>query len=242
MSCIFGHVLTATQCSLSEPRETYSQHGEDLIVAKLFPDCFTGTLVEIGAWEPFQFSNSRLLIERGWNATLVEFSPHPLRNLVREYSGNENVRIVAAAITAEPQHVERYRITDDSLSSNDPHHLIKWKDYGPGYYGEMYVPTISVQALVDQFFGDSGIAFLSVDTEGTSVEIALAFMRLDIGWRPRVICVEHDDEAAVREESIGDVHQNAVKAPRFRWLMENADKLGYRLEWLNGCNAILVRA
>lgn len=218
---------------------TYSQFGEDLIITELLPT--PGTLIDIGAWEPVNFSNSRMFIESGWSATLVEFSPHPLSNLVRAYSGNERVRVISAAVTTIPQHVQKFRITDDCLSSNSEEHFEKWKDFNPGYYGEMWVPTISVQALIDQFHPTGPIDFLNVDTEGSSVEIALTFMRLDEGWRPRVICVEHDDDAAVRENEIADVHRNAVKAPHFRWLMENAEKLGYVLYYLNGCNAILVR-
>ena len=226
---------------------TYSQHGEDLIIAKLFTrsegdqDYWkTGNLLEIGAYEPTEISNSRLLIERGWDATLIEFSPTPVKDLVKAYADNPNVRVIAAALTTCHQHVQEFNITDDGLSSNDPVHAEKWKDFPCGYYGKLWVPSLSVQAMMDQFFPNKPLHFVSIDTEGTSVPLAVEFMRLEDRWKPLVLCVEHDDQDAEEETELAVVHRNAVKAPRFRWLMENAEKRGYRLEWMNNCNAILV--
>ena len=203
---------------------SYSQFGEDDILAKLLPA--TGHLIDVGAWEPIAMSNSRLLIERGWDATLVEFSPHPLRNLVREYNGIPQVRVVSAAITPGPRHLERFRITDDAISSNDPNTELRWKglreNYDGGFFGDLWVPTLGVHQLLEQFYGgETQIDFVNVDTEGSSVDVALAFMREDGPWKPKVLCVEHDDKLV--------------------YLMEQAQTLGYRQHWVNGCNVILER-
>lgn len=222
---------------------SYSQHGEDEIIAKLFEyECVIGgDLIEVGAYEPTELSNSRLLIERGWDATLIEFSPTPVKDLVQAYADNPRVRVLQTALTAGPRHVEEFQVTDDGLSSNDPLHAEKWKDFPCGYYGKIWVPTLSVQALMDQFYPDKPLHFVSIDTEGTSVPLAIEFMRLNDDWKPAVLCVEHDDQDALEETDIAAIHRNAVKAPRFRWLMENAAKLGYRQEWMNNCNVILVK-
>ena len=173
---------------------SYSQNGEDDIVAGLFPPDFKGTLLEIGAYHPTELSNSRLLIERGWSAVLVEFSPGPVKALVKEYAGVPRepiprVIVVAAAITAEAAHVEEFAVTDDALSSNDEQHLKLWAKEG-GYYGHLWVPTMSVHALLSQFFGQRPCDFASVDTEGSSVPVAIALMQSD--HRPRVMCIEHN--------------------------------------------------
>lgn len=200
----------------------YSQHGEDLIVAKLFDERHieAGNLIDVGAYEPKDLSNSRLLIERGWDATLIEFTPMAVKDLVREYADNPNVRVIQCALTASPQHVQEFRVTDDGLSSNDPGHAKKWAHFNCGYYGKLWVPTLTVRQIVDQFYGDKPIDFVSIDTEGTSLDLAVEFMSLDGDWRPRVICVEHDDRDAE--------------------LMSFAQRLGYRLEWRSEGNAILV--
>ncbi len=79
---------------------------------------------------------------------------------------------------------------------------------------------MSVKQLVDQFYPDKPIHFVNIDTEGSSVPLAIEFMRLTDAWRPCVLCVEFDD-----------------KLPE---LMVNAQKLGYRQEWISDANVILV--
>jgi Methyltransferase FkbM domain len=200
---------------------SFSQFGEDEIVAKLLLT-EPGNLIEIGAWEPQTFSNSRLFIECGWDATLIEFSPEPVRQLVKEYAGNPKVRVIAAAVTPDAQHVMEFAVTDDACTTV-PENAAKWKGlragYDGGFFGQLWVPTLSVQQLLDQFYGDRQVDFLSVDTEGSSVEIAIEFMQS--GWAPKVLCVEYGD--------------------RLVWLVEQAQLAGYKQEWLNGVNVILVK-
>ena len=103
------------------------------------------------------------------------------------------------------------------------------------------MPSLSIQAMMDQFFPNKPLHFVSIDTEGTSVPLAVEFMRLEDRWKPLVLCVEHDDQDAEEETELSVVHRNAVKAPRFRWLMENAEKQGFNLHWMNNTNVILVQ-
>jgi FkbM family methyltransferase len=204
---------------MSEKRESFSQYGEDLIVQGLFTR-ESGNLIDCGAYEPDAMSNSRLLIERGWDATLIEFTPMAVKDLAAAYNGNDNVRVIQAALTTCPQGLQEFRVTDDGLSSNDPAHLEKWKDFKHGYYGKLWVPTLSVRQLIDQFYPDKPLHFVNIDTEGTSVDLAVEFMRLTDAWHPAVLCVEYDDRLAE--------------------LATQAQKLGYRQEWIGDANVILV--
>lgn len=210
----------------------WSQFGEDEKVAEILSHDgvlpTTGTLLEIGAWSVKDFSNSRLFIDAGWNAVLVEFSPGPVHALVKEYGYNDRVQIIQAAITPGPQHVFQFEVTDDALSSNDPEQVAKWRnmssagregDYAGGFYGKLWVPTLSIASLLDQFFGTRHIEYASIDTEGSSVPIAVALMETD--HRPRVVVVEHDNNIA--------------------YLQEQAQRWGYRTAWTNSTNVILER-
>ena len=171
-----------------------SQNGEAAIVASCFPEGHVGLVVEIGAWFPVEFSNSRACIERGWDAVLVEFSPLAVDRQVREYGYNDRVRIIQAAITPNARHVERFHVTEDALSSDDETQVEKWKDLRPGYhggfYGHLWVPTLSWDQLKDQFFPERVPDFVSVDTEGSSPGLAVAI--LTSNWRPKVLCYEHN--------------------------------------------------
>lgn len=179
---------------MSNP-ENGSQNGEDEIVAACFPADYKGTVLEVGAWMPTTFSNSRIFIERGWDATLIEFSPLAVERQLREYGYHERVRIIQAAVVPSPRHVERFQVTEDALSSSDDAQCAKWKDmrpgYSGGYYGYLWVPTLSLGALLEQFYGDKQLDFVSIDTEGASAELAIALLKTD--HRPKVLCCEHDN-------------------------------------------------
>lgn len=166
---------------------SYSQYGEDIKIAELLREVKVGRLLDIGAWDPKIFSNSRALIEAGWEAILIEPSPVPLRALVAAYQGNEQVTVIGAAVVADERPLIRLRLSDDAVSSSDPAVQATWSKQG-GYYGWVLAATVSIAELLNQFGGDC--AFVSIDAEGASVDLALAY--LAAGPRPRVMCVEHD--------------------------------------------------
>jgi FkbM family methyltransferase len=193
----------------------YSQYGEDEIVLKLLGSRAPGTLLDVGAWHPRTFSNSRALIEAGWKAVLIEPSPGPLRELVAEYGENPNVKVIGAALTVEDEHVFPLRISDDGLSSADSETLKKWATTG-GYFGTMWTPALSLARFFNQFGGE--FEFVSIDTEGTSIDLAKAYLA---GPEPLVMIVEHDN--------------------RIVELMQTAQQHGYSIAHANGTNVILSR-
>ena len=175
---------------------SYSQFGEDKRVDTIFrahgcdPQQEMRNLLDIGAWGVKDLSNSRAFIEIGWHATLCEFSPKPIRELIIEYAQNDRVRIVQCAVTPVHQHCLEFRVSDDALSATPESATAgKWATAG-GYYGRLFVPTVPIRDIVDQFFGDREIDYLSIDTEGTSVDLLLEFLAL--GRRPLAIVCEHD--------------------------------------------------
>lgn len=199
----------------------HSQNNEDDIVAGCFPPDFKGLLVEIGAWDPVDKSNSKLLIDRGWDAILVEFSPLPVDRLIRHHAHNAKVRIIAAAVTPNERHIEEFHITEDALSTSDDAQACKWVDMRPGYnggfYGPLWVPTLSWDKLKDQFFPKRIPDFISVDVEGGSAELAICIMQSN--WRPKVLCCEHDNRTVE--------------------IMQEATKHGYKMIHMNCENCIL---
>ncbi len=168
---------------------SYSQYGEDIEVAKIFGDS-KGLLLEIGAWSATTFSNSRLFIEQGWDAVLVEFSPMPVHSLVKEYGYNPNVKIIQAAITENEQPATEFDITEDALSTADPQLKQRWLDASVNYYGTLWVPTLSIDQLYKQFFSMGKPEYVSVDTEGTSAYLAAKLMKR---YHPHVLVAEFDD-------------------------------------------------
>jgi hypothetical protein len=197
----------------------YSQHHEDDLIAAHFGNR-VGCVLEIGAFGPRDMSNSRLLIERGWSAVLVDVAPGCVRSLLLEYGGNPRVSVIQAAVVPEGHSgaLMPVQITDDAVSTTDAAHRAKWD--GWGYYGALWTKPLLLGELMThvQGFAAGLPLFASVDTEGTSIEIA---SHLILGWQPEVVCVEHDD--------------------RHGEFMETANDLGYRQLALNGVNLVIAR-
>jgi FkbM family methyltransferase len=78
--------------------KTYAQNKEDLILLNLFKD-YKGTLLDIGANDGNTLSNSRLFIDNGWSALLVEPSPEAFEKLVDLHDNNEKVFCLNVAVS-----------------------------------------------------------------------------------------------------------------------------------------------
>ena len=76
----------------------YSQNNEDEIISTYFGD-YKGTLLDIGANDGETLSNSRLLIQQGWGASLVEPSLTCLKKLNDLYSLQTAVQIIPFAVS-----------------------------------------------------------------------------------------------------------------------------------------------
>lgn len=169
-------------------KNTYSQNGEDLIILNALErhGVTTGTLLDIGAWDPEDKSNSRLLIQQGWGAVVFEPSPKALRRLVEFYALRADVKVCGAAVGLESG-IRAMQMTDDAVSSWDPEVLETWRAAG-GYYGWEYVPVITIQQIFDRFGGP--YSFVNIDAEGPSVDLAIAYLKTEA--IPAVMCVEHN--------------------------------------------------
>ncbi len=170
----------------------YSQNGEQKYILQALGIDPVGLfsarrkLLDIGAWNAKTFSNSRALIELGWSAVLFEPSPGPLKGLVQEYGHNLNVDVVGCAVTVHGGLLE-LAVSDDAVSADadNTEHLSKWEGYG--FYGTMTTNSLSLLAVLANW---GPFDFVSIDTEGSSVDLFVALCQSK--HRPRCVVVEHD--------------------------------------------------
>lgn len=198
--------------------KSFSQYAEDVAAALQFPNWPTnGRILEIGAWHPEQFSNSRAFIEAGWGAVLIEPSPGPLRSLIKEYSWTELVTVIGAAVVLpNGPRVIQMHVTDDAVSTNDGGNYEAWKD-AVKYYGSAWFSTIPLDHISVQF---GHFDIISFDAEGSSVDLCICALR-DLGWRPRVVICEYDQRLAE--------------------LLQIATECGYKAVMSNGTNVVMSR-
>lgn len=173
----------------------YSQYGEQAAILRALEgiDSSEGRLLDIGAWHPETFSNSRALIEAGWSAVLIEPSPRPVLDLLGAYGGafkigewpRREIKVLSAAIGLESGY-QTMKISDDGLSTADVQHYETWRDK-TSWHGELLVPSVTLSDI-STWFGH--FHFWSIDAEGLSADLFLLALRL--GYSPQCFCVEHD--------------------------------------------------
>lgn len=171
---------------MDEPID-YSRHGEQAVIMRNTPP--SGYLLDVGAYHPTQFSNTRALLDAGWSGTLVDVSPASVRHLVSGYNGHPSVRVVQAAVGVGREWLDLW-FTDDALTTSSAEVQSIWSKLG-GYYGTARVQTVPFIELLD----DRPISFLNIDVEGASGRLFLhALAVLADKHLPECICVEHDGD------------------------------------------------
>lgn len=179
---------TVIQALRSLPRSA-SQIRQDILALALSEFKKNGFFVEFGATDGVKFSNSYLLEKDfGWQGILGE----PARGFHERLQQNRGCHIETncvwrrsgdSLIFSEPR--------DGSLSSIadfvDNDHLAKSRKKKTATYE---VGTISLDDLLEKYDAPQYIDYLSVDTEGSELEIlsAFDFARRDVG----LITVEHN--------------------------------------------------
>lgn len=191
----------------------YSQENEQHHILNACPEP-SGKFLDLGAWHPMAFSNTRALWEKGWSGVMLEPSPGPFANLLAEYGNCNRIALYNKAVALSPGTVRMW-ISDDGLSTSDAAIFNKWKGVAKYRPEQIEVETITLEDIYEKH---GPFDFVSIDIEGLSVDI---FKRLiDLGHRPRCICLEYD----LRLQEARDI----------------ATAAGYA-EWqMNGTNIVLV--
>jgi len=191
----------------------HSQKDEQDWILRSVAHIPNGRYLDIGAFDGINYSNTWALTEqRGWSGIMVEAGLHAFLKLLENHSGNDKLTLVHAAIGVGKSGLqpfwENHATFSTTLASNrDRFHF-------EGFSPQFYTPVVSMAWLFEAFPGP--IDVLSIDTEGTSVELFKAFTAIGYA-KPRCICVEHDGR-------IGEVLEHASMYG-YRPLMQNEENI-----------------
>jgi len=195
---------------------SYSQNAEEQHIARIVGDQ-PGRFLDIGAYNPKLFSNTRALYERGWSGVMVEASPGPFLDLLIEYGNCDRVELVSAAVGTDRK-LMRFQHSEAGVGTSNDAHYQKWRDKAQ-FDGRFWAPAITLPELFTQFGHD--FDFVNIDVEGNSAELFACMMQIRPRCRPKCFCVEHDGRQAE--------------------LTKLALLQGYCMEHLNGENVIFAR-
>jgi FkbM family methyltransferase len=194
----------------------YSQNDEQKFILDAV-GASVGRFLDIGANDGAYLSNTLALVERGWGGVLVEPSPWIFSDLLKRHGGNPELALVHAAIGLEYGLTRFWDSTkQDGLSTTEERQR-EQRAWQAEFGNPFVIPVVPLRALLERFPGPVDV--LSIDTEGTSVDMFLAFPLAE--KLPRAVCVEHDGR-------IGEC-------------MDFASSCGYRVATRNAENLVFVR-
>jgi FkbM family methyltransferase len=175
--------------------KTYSQNKEDLFILNYFGK-FKGRLLEIGANDGVTLSNSKLLIDNGWNGVLLE--PGLIyQSLNKLYpDGCVNVCAINTGIGLKNDIVTFYEsgahIKNGSdrglVSTTDYNETLKWRKSGVPFK-ETKIRLITYAELLKQT-NNPTFDFISIDAEGMDWEI---LQQIDLA-NTKCLCIEWNSD------------------------------------------------
>lgn len=150
-----------------------------------------GFFVEIGAHDGVSGSNTKYLELNGWEGICVEANP----NVFDKLKANRTCRVENVAVWKDDVDLEFLSITgypeqlSGILESYDPRHLARVDRELAVHGGTRKIVNIAGRKL-DTLVDRKEIDFLSIDTEGSELEIlkAIDFSKHDIA----VLCIENN--------------------------------------------------
>lgn len=198
LSRIVAYSKDATLHSLSEVYPefqhrslSYSQEGEDIILARMLPGVVNGFYIDVGAHHPFRFSNTYLFYLRGWKGINIDASPGSMALFDRYRPRDINIE---ALVGVGDELVKLYVFDEPALNTASKEVMNDRLVNAPSYKlsRELDLPTRSLASiLTDVVPEETQITFLSIDVEGLELEI-LESNDWD-RFRPGIILVEQLD-------------------------------------------------
>lgn len=205
----------------------YSQHGEDVILDRIFRNVTNGFFVEVGCIDGKRFSNTLTFEERGWKGICIEAHTDYIE-LLKNNRPNSIVVHCAVGESDEGQ-VNFYANSRGSLSTLDSGQEINFRNkFGHWFSGftTQRVPKKKLDTIFEEL-EVSKINILSIDIEGTEIE---ALRGLTVSkWLPELIIIETDQD---EEKFVDDIllpcgYKKIYRIPNntFYTILENTELL-----------------
>ena len=181
--------------SFDETKNTYSQLFQDIFASFIIGGKFEKTFLEFGATDGIELSNTYMLENSlSWKGVLSEPSEQWHSALKKN---RKNSKIITKCIWKEsgkkldffmsgngPYSTINDFIDNDKISMPKNSELRKKK-------GKIIsVETISLNKVINEYFNDNCPSYISIDTEGSELEILVSF-NLD-KYRPKLFTIEHN--------------------------------------------------
>lgn len=169
-------------------RISFSQFGEDMILLSYFErfDHHSGVYVDVGAYSPYEASNTLLLHKLGWRGINVDFDEKKVKAF-RQYRPDDHN--ICAAVGESSRKMKILKFADSALDSCVELDQTSVSAWGERPYEIQIIQTTTLTQIIEASpYASREIHYLNVDAEGSDLAVlkGLDFKK----YRPRVISVE----------------------------------------------------
>jgi FkbM family methyltransferase len=178
----------------------HSQNDEEAVILAHFGGRM-GRLLDIGAYDGLDLSNSRALLLAGWGGVLVEPNPQPCSSMLARYDGRSDIKCVCALVGDKPGLTRFLDCYSDMLSTTDPEMAKSWG--APYKFRPLWSVMVTVRDLLNEF--GSHFDFVTIDVESDNLAVLKQCPFAEMGTE--LVCVEYGNgqpvETTVYLDSIG---------------------------------------
>jgi len=170
------------------PAKSYAMGGEDLVINSYFKEQNTGFFVDIGAHDPFRFSNTYMFYKRGWTGINID----PLPGTESAFKKHRPKDITLEIGIAQQEGELTYYMYNEPALNGFSRQYFEERGGKRGYQliNTVTVPVRRLDQVLDQHMKDSTVIdFLTIDTEGLDIEVVKSN-----NWdkyRPKIVMMEH---------------------------------------------------
>jgi FkbM family methyltransferase len=173
---------------------SYSQHGEDVIMDKLLRHKKRGFYVDIGAFDPYRFSNTMRFYQNGWTGITIEPDHKRWRLFTKARVKDRNLNI---GIARHKSTITYYAMDPPTLSTFSRQQMREYVRNGFMVKHAIRIPVYPLKTVLFKY-APKKIDVMSVDVEGLEQQVLLSNNWKK--WRPTVLCVEmsHSSPGLIR--------------------------------------------
>ena len=166
---------------------SYSQDGEDIVIAELFNDKQGGFYVDVGAHHPQRFSNTYYFYLKGWSGINIDAMPGSMKIFDDLRSRDINLEI---PISDKSEILTYYEFDEPALNSFSlPLSQKRIKTSSYKIIAETQLKTQTLAEVLDKHLPpEQTIDFLSIDVEGLDYQV-MSSNNWD-KYKPKVLLVE----------------------------------------------------
>ena len=150
---------------------SYSQEGEDLILARYFEGKNNGFFVDVGAHHPIRFSNTYKFYQLGWRGINIDPLPGSMKTFNELRTNDINLEI--AVLNSEKDELDYYSFNEPALNTFNKDLAFSIEKQGRYKLVEsIKLESFKLSTILENHVKEGQIIdFLTIDVEGMDFEV-----------------------------------------------------------------------